>query len=104
MVLASFWTSPNSMRITTVILNIGSEYNIFRRSLLPLGSYRHVCPQYELPPVGDADENVLQIFSAVILSIRIGNAVNKTIFLAPDYFNVKILIATRFMNCLVNPI
>lgn len=55
-------------------------------------------PGYKIPPVRDANGNLLLILSAVIIRIRFESAVNKNIFLVANYFSVKELIGTRYMN------
>lgn len=103
MVSASIGTSPSFMRATTAKLVTGSRYNITCRLALPLFWQRHVCPEYEITSVGDANENLLQISSAAILCIQFVSAVYKATFLVADYIRVNVLIGTSFMNRHVNP-
>lgn len=57
-----------------------------------------MCPDYEISPVGDANGNLQQISFSVIFRVRFGNAFYKTIFSVADYFNMEVLIGTRFMQ------
>lgn len=48
--------------------------------------------------------NILQVASTVTLRLQFGGAVYTTIMPAADWFSVKMLIGTRFINCHVNSI
>lgn len=98
MVQTSVGTSPSSMGATTVILDIEFWYIIISCSTLYLGWQRRVCPDYEVPGVGDSNENLQQILSAVILRIHLRDAVYMTLFLVADYFNVKVLTGIWVLN------
>lgn len=104
MVSASIETSAKSMRAISDILRTGFEYNIIHRLALPLDWQQHECPDYKIPPVGNANGNLQQISSVSFLRMRFERNVYKNIFLVPDYFSEKVLIVTRFMNCHVNSI
>lgn len=82
------------MMDTTVILDTFSGCNVIHCSALPLSLQFFVCPNYEIPPVRDADGDLLQILSAVILRIQFVSAVYKTIFLVANYFNMVVRIGT----------
>lgn len=94
MVSASTVTSFDSMLARTDKLSTGSGYNIIRRSVVFLGWQRHVCPDYHISPVGDANKTSLQISLAAVLRLRFGSAVCKAIFLVADYFSLNVLICT----------
>lgn len=53
-----------------------------------------MCPEYKILLVRDANGNLLQMFSAVILSVHCESAVYKTICLIADCFGVEVLIGT----------
>lgn len=95
---ASIGTSSSSIRGSTDIFDYGSGYIIIRRSTTLLGWKLYVCSNYRMFLVEDANANLLQISSAIILCIRLESAVCKAIFLVADYFNVEVLISSRFMN------
>lgn len=63
-----------------------------------------MCPDYKIPPVGDANGNVLQISSVVILHVRFGSTVFKAIFLIASFLIIEVLNATRFISRPVNSI
>lgn len=79
-VLDSIGTSPSSITAITIIVGTRPRYNTNRLAELPLGWQRHVNPDNEILPVGNNNENLLQAFPAVILSIRSRDAFNMTIF------------------------
>lgn len=89
MVSATFKTSSCSMRTTTIIFDTGSDYNAFRRSALRLRWQRHVCADYKIPPVRNANQNVLQISSAAIKRIKFWSAVYKLSSWFPIIFVLK---------------
>lgn len=75
MILASIGTSFCSMHVTMVLLKSQSGYNINCRPALPLGCQRHECPDYEIPPVGNANSGLIQILSAIIVCTLLNGAV-----------------------------
>lgn len=77
-------TSLISVWATTVTLNTDCGCNIIRRSSLLPGWQHHECSDYEIPAVGDANKNLLQILSAFILRVRFGSVAYITIFLVTN--------------------
>lgn len=80
MVSASIGAFPTSMRAKTIMLDGGSGCIIVFRSELLLGWHRPMYLEYEIPPVGHTNQNLLKISSSAIVRIKFGRAVNKTIF------------------------
>lgn len=103
-VSASINTSPCSMREKTVVLYTESGYNIIFCSVLPLNWQYHVCPDYKILPVGDANGIFLQLLSAVILHTLFESAFYKTNSLIGHNSSLKTLIFTVLMKRHVNSI
>lgn len=78
------------MRATAAILGTEFGLNIFRRLEFPLGWLRHVWPDYKIPPVGNANGNLLQ------------KRCLQNYLLVAGLTSVEALIGTRFMNRYVN--
>lgn len=92
MFLVSIGTSPYSMQATLVKLDIGFGFIIIHRPAQPLDWQPHVCSDYNIFSVRDANENLLS-FSVVVLYLRFGSTMYKTIFLVVDYFSRKLILA-----------
>lgn len=73
--LSSIGISLNSIRTTSGILDPASRHWNIWRSALPMGCQRHVCLDYEISSVENANGKHLQILSAVIIRTRFGSAV-----------------------------
>lgn len=101
-VAASIETSANSMQAAIFNLMRESSYIVICQLPLRPGWRRHVCPDYIISPGVDANRRFLQVPSAIILRIRLGSAVSKTIVLASQYFSMEIFFGIQFINHHVN--
>lgn len=86
------------MRTSTTILDTTSGYSANRWSSLSLAWNRHACPDYEISPRRDVNRNILQILTAVVLSVRFLIAFYKIGRSVADDFGVEVLIYILLIN------
>lgn len=102
MILAPMWASFRSKLATKGALSTGSGNNNNDQLAFSLGGLRWMYPNYEISPVKNTYQNLLEILSVVILHRQFRSAVFRTKFMLDHYFSVKVLIGTWYMNRFVN--
>lgn len=101
MMTASISFFSRLVQTSTAILYTISEFNVIQPVAFFLFFQRHVYPDCGIFTGEEANRNLLQNPLAVILRIRFGSAVHKTVFLTANYLRAKVHIVTHFLNCYV---
>lgn len=83
---------------TPIVVDTGSGYNVIRRDVLPVGWQKFVTANKDLPRLGDASGNALQVAHEVLLRVRFGNALYRVTFLVVEHLTCPVLVGTQFTN------
>jgi len=81
-----------------IVIDTGSGYNVIRRSSLPDGWKQFITTSEDLPSLGDANGNALDIRHQVLLRVRLGNALYRVLFYVVDHLACPVLLGTQFAN------
>lgn len=81
-----------------VVMDTWSGYNVIRRDALAPDWQQYVIRNVNLPTVGDANGNPLQIQRAVKLRIRFVDSLYRVPLLVAERLSCRVILGTQFLN------
>lgn len=97
-VTGSVGVSAKVTHPTPIVVDTGSGFNVIRRDVLPVGWQMFITANKELPRLGDASGNALQVAHEVLLRVRFGDALYQVSFLVVEHLSCPFLVRTQFTN------
>ena len=97
-VSASVGVNARALRPTTVVMDIGAGFALIKKSRLPANWRDFEVNFTNLPGLGDANGNALELEAMVHLTIRLGNTLYRVPFLVAERLAVDVIQGTAFMN------
>ena len=95
---ATVGVNARALRPTTVVIDTGAGFALIKKSRLPANWREFEVNSTNLPRLGDANGNALQLEAMVHLTIRLGNTLYRVPFLVAERLAVDVIVRTAFMN------